>query len=251
VRPITLVGVAVGLLAAMPVAAQEQQVWSARYPLPPAGIVAVENVQGDIDVEAWDRAQVEVVVVKTSLGPYANPDDVRIEVESTGRALTLRTLYLGQAGEPVRVDYRLRVPRQVRLERLRTVEGSITVREIEGSVDASTLNGNIEQRNISGKAVARALNGNVAVSLRALPEPAAPVQLETVNGHIFLSLPSGTNADLLLTTVAGRVDSRYTFTVSDVPGDTTLRTRLGRGGTAVRLRTIRGDIRVTENEELL
>lgn len=250
-RPITLVGIAAGLLASMPVGAQEQQVWSARYPLPPAGVVAVENVQGDIDVEAWDRAEVKVAVVKTALGLGANPDDVRIEGESSSRALTLRTLYLGQADEPVRVDYRLRVPRQVRLERLRTVEGSITVREIEGSVDSSTLNGNIEQRNISGSVVARAINGNVAVSLRALPERAAPVQLDTVNGHIFLSLPARANADLLLTTVAGRVDSCYTFTVSDVPGDTTLRTRLGRGGTTVRLRTIRGDIRVTENEELL
>jgi hypothetical protein len=238
-------------LAALPVGAQEQQVWSARYPLPPAGVVAVENVQGDIDVEAWDRAEVEVVAVKTALGLGANPDDVRIEVESSSRALTLRTLYLGQADEPVRVDYRLRVPRQVRLERLRTVEGSITVREIEGSVDASTLNGNIEQRNTSGSVVARAINGNVAVSLRALPERAAPVQLDTVNGHIFLSLPARANADLQLSTVAGRIESKYVFAVSEVPGDTSWHTRLGRGGVQVRLRTVRGNIRVTESEELL
>ena len=250
-RPITLVGIAAGLLASMPVGAQEQQVWSARYPLPPAGVVAVENVQGDIDVEAWDRAEVKVAVVKTALGLGANPDDVRIKVESSSRALTLRTLYLGQADEPVRVDYRLRVPRQVRLERLRTVEGSITVREIEGSVDSSTLNGNIEQRNISGSVVARAINGNVAVSLRALPERAAPVQLDTVNGHIFLSLPARANADLQLSAVAGRIESKYVFKVSEVPGDASWHTRLGQGGVQVRLRTVRGNIRVTESEELL
>lgn len=250
-RPITLVGVAVGLLAAMPVGAQEQQVWSARYPLPPAGVVAVQNVQGDIDVEAWDRAEVEIVVVKTALGLGANPDDVRIEVESRGRALTLRTLYLGQADEPVRVDYRLRVPRQVRLERLRTIEGSIGVRGVEDSVDASTLNGNIEQRNISGSVVARALNGNITVSLRALPEPAAPVLLDTVNGHIFLALPARANADLELTTVAGRIDSKYVFAVSEVPGNASWRTRLGRGGVQIRLRTVRGNIRITESEDLL
>jgi len=251
VRAITLVGVAAGLLAAMPVSAQEQEVWSGRYPFPPGGSVAVENVQGDIDVEAWDRAEVEVVVVKTALGLGANPDDVRIEVESNGRALTLRTLYVGQADEPVRVDYQVRVPRQVRLERLRTVEGSIRARGIEGSVDASTLNGNIEQRNISGSVLARAINGSVAVSLRALPDRAAPVQLDTVNGHIFLSLPSQANADLQLSAVAGRIEGNYAFTVSDVPGDTSWRTRLGRGGVQVRLRTVRGNIRVTESEELL
>jgi hypothetical protein len=250
-RAVTLVGVAAGLLAAMPVSAQEQDVWSGRYPFPPGGGVAVENVQGDIDIEAWDRAEVEVVVVKTALGTGANPDDVRIEVESDGRALTLRTLYVAQADDPVRVDYQLWVPRQVQLERLRTVEGNIRARGIEGSVDASTLNGNIEQRNISGSVLARAINGSVAVSLRALPDGAAPVQLDTVNGHIYLSLPSGANADLQLSAVAGWIEGNCALTVSDVPGDTSWRARLGQGGVQVRLRTVRGNIRVTESEEVL
>jgi DUF4097 and DUF4098 domain-containing protein YvlB len=149
------------------------------------------------------------------------------------------------------VDYRLWVPRQVRLERLQTIAGNIGVHGIEGSVDARTLSGNIEERNISGSVVAAAINGSVAVSFRALPEPAAPVRLDTVNGHIFLSLPPGANADLQLSTVAGRIDSKYVFAVSDVPGDTSWRTRLGRGGVQVRLRTVRGNIRVTESEELL
>ena len=229
----------------------EARLWLASYPLMPAGSVVVENVQGDIDIEGWDRAEVQVAVIKKAGGPGANPDDVHIDVESHDRRLVLRTVYPGQSADPVRVDYRLRVPRQVRLERLRTVDGSIKVKQIEGSVDARTLNGNIEQLEVSGSVVARAINGNIAVSLRALPEPPAPIDLDTVNGHLLLSLPSGANADLQLSTVAGRVDSRYTFTVSDVPGDNTWRTRLGRGGTVVRLRTIRGDIRVTENEELL
>jgi hypothetical protein len=231
--------------------APEARLWVARYPLMPGGSVSIENIQGDIDIEGWDRAEVQVAVIKEAPGPTANPDDVHIDVESRDRRLVLRTVYPGQSDGSVRVDYRLRVPRQVQLERLRTVDGSIKVKQIEGSVDARTLNGNIEQMNVSGSVVARAINGNIAVSLRALPEPPAPIQLDTVNGHLFLSLPSQANADLQLSTVAGRVDSRYTFTVSDVPGDTTWRTRLGRGGTVVRLRTIRGNIRVTENEELL
>jgi hypothetical protein len=227
------------------------RLWVARYGLQPAGSVVVENVQGDINVEGWDRAEVQVAVIKQAAGPEANPDDVHIDVESQDQRLVLRTVYPGQSAQSVRVDYRLRVPRQVRLERLRTVDGNIKVKQIEGSVDARTLNGNIEQFDVSGSVVARAINGNIAVSLRALPEPPAPVDLDTVNGQLLLSLPPQANADLQLSTVAGRVDSRYTFAVSDVPGDTSWRTHLGRGGTIVRLRTIRGDIRIVENEELL
>ena len=216
----------------------------------PAAVI-IENIQGDIIVEGWDRAEVQVAVIKKAGGPDANPDDVHIAVESRDQRLVLHTVYAGQATEPVRVDYRLRVPRQVRLKRLRTVDGSIKVQQIEGSVDARTLNGDIEQSNVSGSVVARALNGSIAVSLRALPDPPGLISLDTVNGYLLLDQPSGANADLQLSTVAGRVDSSYTLTVSDVPGDTTWRARLGRGGTVVHLRTIRGDIRVTENEELL
>lgn len=250
-RSITLLVLALGSWGVVAASAQEREVWSARYPLQPASLVAVENVQGDIAVEAWDRAEVEAVVVKTASGPHADPDDVRIEVELRDRALRLRTVHSSNSDGAVRVDYRLWVPRQVRLERLQTIAGNIAVHGIEGSVDARTLSGNIEQRNISGSVVAAAINGSVAVSFRALPEPAAPVRLDTVNGHIFLSLPPGANADLQLSTVAGRIDSKYVFAVSDVPGDSSWRTRLGRGGVQVRLRTVRGNIRVTESEELL
>jgi len=127
------------LLAAIPAGASQQQSWSSRFPLQPGGTVRVENVQGDIAVEAWDRAEVEVSVIKTASGAGGHPEDVRIAVERGEGTLTLRTLYPGQSEEPVRVDYHLRVPRQVRLDHLQTVEGNITVRNLEGSVDARTL----------------------------------------------------------------------------------------------------------------
>ena len=210
-----------------------QKSWVARYPLRPAGSVSVENVQGDVRVEAWDRAEVEVAVLKRALGPSANPDDVRIEVESDGSKLAVRATYPAPSEEPVRVDFRLRVPRQVQLERLRTVVGDIRVRDIEGMVNARTL------------------NGSIAVSLRSLAEGSAPVEMETVNGHLYLGLPAEANADLQLSTVAGRIDGNYTFKVSEVPGDAWWRTTLGHGGAKVRLRTVRGNIHLAESEALL
>jgi hypothetical protein len=222
-----------------------------RYPLKPGGSVAVENVQGHIAVEGWDRSEVEVTVVKTAAGPDTDPDSVRIGVEFGRNGLTLRTIHPGDSRDPVRVDYRLKVPRQVRLERLRTLEGNILVREVEGAVDARTLNGSIHQVNVSGSVTARAVNGDVLLSLRALPDPLQPVLLETVSGDVELILPGKPSADLQLSTVAGRIESRYAFAASSTPGDTSWRARLGQGGPLVRLRTVRGDIRVGEREDAL
>ena len=228
-----------------------ERVFLRRYPLEAAGVVTVENVQGDISVEAWDRAEAEVAVIKDALGGTAASDGVRIDVVSDGRKLELRTLYPPQSDDPVRVSYRLRVPRQVRLERLRTVVGNIRVRNVEGWVDARTLNGSIEEVNVTGGITARTLNGNIAVSMRSLPDKAAPIQLETVNGHLFLGLPGDASAALSLTTVAGHIDSVVALKVSDTPGDTSWRATLGQGETQVRLRTVRGDIQVVQNSEVL
>ncbi len=250
-KPIATTWAALVMLAALPAGAWQQESWSSRFPLQPGGTLRVENVQGDISVEAWDRAEVEVSVVKTASGAGGHPEDVSIGVERGENTLTLRTQYPGQSEEPVRVDYYLRVPRQVRLERLRTVEGNITVRDVEGPVDACTLNGDIEQTNLSGSVVAHAVNGSITASFRALPDPGEAVHLDTVNGHLFLVLPPEANADLQLSTVAGRISADYPLSVSKTPGDTSWRTRVGRGGVEIRLRTIRGDIRVAESDELL
>lgn len=245
------VAAGLGLLTAGSAFAREQRRWMAYYPLAPGSQVVVENVQGSIWVEGWDRAEVEVVVIKTFATADAQPEDIVISVEQSEGELRLRTLYAAPLEEPARVDYRLRVPRQIKLKGLRTLEGNITVRNIEGSVEAQSLRGNITQVKISGAVTARTINGDVVVSLRALPEAATGISLEAASGNLFLLLPPGANADLEMSTTAGRIEGSLPMTVSAKPGDGALRARLGRGGTRVRLRTIRGNIHVAEGEELL
>lgn len=235
-------------LAALPAAGGQQETWKARYPLPADGEVAVSNVQGSIEVEGWDRAEVEVAVVKTA-GEEGSPDDAAIVVEREGRALRLRTLYPRGTEAPVQVDYRLRVPRQARLAGLHTVNGNVVVRNVEGDLEAHTLNGNIVDTGAAGSVVARAVNGDISVALRAGPPADARLQLETINGDLALELPEGAGADLELRAVAGRIEGLPYFPAAATGG--TVRTRLGRGGATVRLRTIRGDIRIAAPEDML
>jgi hypothetical protein len=233
-------------------ASQElERAWYGRYALPVGGSVAVENVQGEISVEGWDRAEVEITAAKIGKGQDDHLDDVRVVTEVGVHSLTFRTVYSPHLERPIRVNYRLRVPRQVQLSSLRTLEGNIAVHNVEGSVDARTLSGNIEQMDVAGRVVARTLTGSILISLRALPAGTAPLLLDTVNGNIVLLLPPRPNADLELSTVAGTIDGNYAFQVSSIPGDSTQRTRLGLGGTTISLRTVRGSIRVTERDDLL
>jgi hypothetical protein len=226
-----------------------ERVWAKRFPLPPGGRVSVENVHGSVLVEGWDHAEVEAIVAMRSQGPSDRLDDVEVAVEVRAGSLAFHTLYPADLDEPVRVDYRLRVPRQVRLEQLSTLEGNIVVRDVEGAVKARSLHGDIEEVNVAGSVVARALTGNILVSLRRLPDRQFPVKLETLNGNVDLLMPAQANADLELTTVAGKILGNYAFEVSSVPGDSTRRARLGEGGVRVELRTVRGNIRVGQRDE--
>ncbi len=240
------------LLAPLPAEAKsgDERIWSATYPLKPGGRVQVANVQGSITVEGWDRAEIEVTAVQTP-GTAEGGEPV-VGVERGPDWISLRTLYPADGAEPVRLDYYLRVPRQVLLDELLTVNGRVRVRDIEGRVVARTLNGDIEQERIAGSVTARALNGSIRLALRALPGRSAELSLETVNGDLLVLVPPRADADLELSTVAGRVENQFVLTASDSgSADGGMRrARLGRGGPTLKLRTVRGNIRIGQNVDV-
>jgi len=228
-----------------------ERTWRKTFTLPPGAQVSVENVQGGIAVEGWDRAQVAATVVIRCAKPTDQIDQVQVAAELTGSRLVFHTLYPQGLDTPIRVDYHLRVPRQVRLAGLNTLAGDIAVNDVEGSLEARSLHGDIAGFNISGAVVAHALTGNILVSLDALPDRHLPVTLGTINGNVQLVLPAEANANLELSTLAGKIIGNYPFQVSDTPGDRTRRARVGAGGTEVQLRTVKGDIRVSQQTEQL
>ena len=116
---ITCLFFCLGMACAATLSASQQleRAWYGRYPLPAGGSVAVENVQGEISVEGWDRAEVEITAAKIGTGQGDHLDDVRVVTELGIQSLTFRTVYPPHLDKPVRVNYRLRVPRQVQLPR--------------------------------------------------------------------------------------------------------------------------------------
>lgn len=244
---IFLLGLACGL--GLPPAYGTERVWEKRFELPPGGRVSVINVHGSVLVEGWDRAEVEATVAMRSRAPTDQLDDVQVAVEASSGGVAFHTLYPSGVDTPIRVDYRLRVPRQVRLEEVSTLEGDIVVNDVQGSIHARNLHGDIEGINVSGSVVAHALTGNILFSIRALPDRRLPFELATINGNVDLVMPAQANANLELSTVAGNIMGDYLFQVSSVPGDSTRHAQVGAGGVRVELRTIRGNVRVRQEGE--
>ena len=191
-----------------------ERVWEKSFELPPGGHVSVVNVQGSVLVEGWDRAEVEATVAMRSEAPTDQLDDVRVAVEARRDGVAFHTLYPSSLDTPIH-----------------------------------NLHGDIEGINVSGSVVAHALTGNILISLHALPERRLPLQLATINGNVDLVMPAQANADLELSTVAGNIVGDYPFQVSSTPGDSTRHAQVGAGGVRVELRTVRGNIRVSQRDE--
>lgn len=240
------------MFSTLSLSAVERHIWVERYSFAPGGTVGVENTYGSIAVEGWDQAEVQVMVIKTPSGDNdADLDHVRVAGEQGVGTLTFRTIYIETPEKPVKVDYRIRVPRQTHLRGLKTAQGRISVRDVEGDVYAYTLDGNIEYLNVSGRVVARTVNGDINVALRALVPSAEAYSLETLSGHIALLLPPGTDADLEIETVSGRILTPYAVAEQTETQAKSFRARVGKGGDRIQLRTVKGNIRVQEMEPLL
>lgn len=249
-RSLSLASLLLGLVNISAALGRGHEVWKAQYPLEPGGKLSVENVQGDVAVQGWEWPRVEVEVVKTASTLSQHIDEVRIVVEQEGNSLALHTVYPPGLKEPIRVDYRLRVPRQVRLDALSTLQGNIAVQDVEGPIKAHCLSGDIRQVGVTGPVAARTIDGDIFAAIRSSPEQSRSLLLETVNGDVCLRLPAHTDADLEISTVAGRISSGYVLKSSSKAGDTVRWTRLGRGGVLISLRTVRGDIRVEEGGDV-
>jgi len=213
------------------------------YPLPSGGTFSLSNVNGAVHVSGWDRQEVEVHAVKTALGAQSDLKRVRIEVAAAPNRVAVETRYPQDDGVEVYVEYRVRVPRRVHLERVATVNGLVRVANVEATGDLRAVNGNVDVLDCSGRVSAHTTNGNLRLEMRRLDEGEAVV-LETINGAILLGLPEGSNAELDVRTINGDFRSELPLSLRGAGLLQAFRGQIGQGGSTIQIRTVNGGIRV-------
>ncbi|HXO45560.1 MAG TPA: DUF4097 family beta strand repeat-containing protein [Candidatus Cybelea sp.] len=237
---IVLAGV---LSICLPSFANTDQVFHEIYKLPAGGQFQLDNINGSVQVEGWDRDEVEVHAVKSSQTDSHDLDQVKIEVESHPGEVDVHTRYPTGEGAEVAVEYHIRVPYRVLLGSIQTVNGSLLVRGVDGGGELRSVNGNVEVTESSGRFSAKTTNGDLRLELRHLID-GAPMNLETVNGSVVLGLPSNASADLKVRNMNGELYSDFPVTSTDaLPGARAFHGRLGHGGGgAISVRTVNGGI---------
>jgi hypothetical protein len=212
-------------------------------PLQPCGTFELQNVNGPVDVQGWDRNEVEIHAVKTAKQQEADLDRVSIEVDARPDAVAVTTRYPQNEGVEVAVEYTIHVPHRVRVEHIGTVNGTLRVTGLENVEDLHTVNGDIEVFEAGGSVHARTTNGNVRLELAHQPDKAG-ASAETTNGSLVVAVPSDLQAEIEAKCMNGNFYSELPITMESTERPREMRGKLGGGGAPIHLRTVNGGIRL-------
>jgi len=214
-----------------------------QYPLAPGGSFELQNVNGTVAVQGWDRDVVEVHAVKIAKHRESDLERVSIEVDAKPTAVSVATHYPPDEGVEVSVEYTIHVPHNARIEHIGTVNGSLRIASVDNVEELHAVNGNIEVFDGGGPLHAHTTNGNVQMEVAHMRDKDG-VTAETTNGSVILALPSDTQADLETRCMNGSFSSELPVRMESTLRPREMHGKLGRGGAPIHLRTINGGIRV-------
>ncbi len=226
-----------------------EEVFEQSYALSAGGAVSLENINGDVSIEGWERDEVEIHAVKSASSPELL-SGLEIQVNAGANEVRIDTRYPKTRGSDSRegsftkVEYTLMVPRTAKLDGVDLVNGNLTVVGVEGGLEAETVNGNISIRECAGSAELNTVNGTIEAYIDRLAHGDS-LELESVNGRLDLYLAGSVGADLRAESVNGRLHNDLGINVrkgkyvgSDFHGS------VGGGGAEVSLETVNGSITV-------
>lgn len=181
-----------------------------------AGAVDVETVSGDARVRGARRAAIRTTsgdVLAAGAGPL-EARSVSGDIDVEGGADSLRLV---------------------------STSGDISVDTAPRGVSAGTTSGSIEVLEAGGVVELQSTSGSVAVNLVA---PLARATLSSGSGSVVIGLRPGTDASLELSTVSGDIECNVPVVLLG-HGRQHMNAKYGRGGAAVKARTVSGDLHVT------
>ncbi|MCJ7812033.1 DUF4097 domain-containing protein [bacterium] len=226
------------------------------------GDVVVENINGNISIESWDRDSVEVfaeIEVKAENRRDAEEfiEEVHIEIGYQADRLSVGPNYpkseggnsildwiFGRTKPQVNIQFWIKIPSIMNLN-LESVNGQIAVESVKGSSVLRTTNGTIKANRMEGSVDGETVNGSLRINISEMSGE-DEVVLHTTNGNIDLILPEDIEADVEASTVNGGISTDFPLEVQGKLNNKQLRGRIHGGGSLIELNTVNGSIRINK-----
>ena len=241
-------------------------------------LLEVDNLWGSIEVVGTNSDQVELTVNKSTRAESKDKleqsrKEVALDISEQQGSLKLYVNgpfrchcddgcgHREFEGYVVKMDFQIRVPRDIDI-RVKTVnEGRVVVRDVNGKFLVGNVNGDVEMSNIAGSGNAHTVNGPVKISFRQNPRENS--DFHTINGNVELRFAQGLAADFRFKTFNGSIYSDFPVTALPVRAvqeehhgakvvfhaDRYTGVRINSGGPEIKVENLNGDIRILENHE--
>jgi hypothetical protein len=213
------------------------------YPMQPGGTFELQNVNGTVEVQGWEKDVVEVHALKTAKFKESDLERVSIEINANHDGVSVATRYPQNEGVEVTVEYTIHVPYSAKVEHLGTVNGTVVIAGVDQVEELRTVNGNIEVYGADSTVHAHTTNGNVRLELSHVHGISGTLA-ETTNGSVVLALPADAQADLEARCLNGNFLSELPVAMESSQKPRELHGKLGRGGAPIKLHTVNGGIRL-------
>jgi DUF4097 and DUF4098 domain-containing protein YvlB len=236
-----------------------EDVYSRTIPLKSQGLISLENMNGNIKIEGWDKEEVYLEAekrIKTDNRKDAEEalDQVEIIVDEGDNEISIHSRVPQKSGGiwdwifgdhfSVSINYMLRVPQKCQL-RIENTNGAIEIGNVEGTIRLETTNGKIAARGIGGEVGAFTTNGSIDSDITGIAAE-GDVQFTTTNGSIQLTLPQDAAFDLRARTTNGNIKSDFPVNINGKFIGSRVSGVVNGGGPLVYLETTNGNIRVDE-----
>jgi hypothetical protein len=260
----------------------ERDEFNQTYQLAPGARVEVSSISGSVKISNSETGTAEVQIIRTAR-TRADLEYYKIEVQQTGNSLVVRggIHEPDERRNNIQVNQQviLKLPRRIDLS-VSSISGSVRVGDVDGPVQASSISGSANIGNVTGKLRLNSVSGSVEVG-----NVGADARVNSVSGNVGLgqvndsldvsSVSGGVKATLIslsprgihIRSVSGSVEIGFKSDVNadfnaehisgqvylDVPNvsreseekSTTVRARIGAGGTPITISSVSGNIRLT------
>lgn len=211
-----------------------------RYQLAPGATVQVSMINGPVEIETASGDSAELHFYRMA-ETQEHIGCCRLVADHT---MTRLALYSSkeqtEACRDIRIRQRVKllVPRQVNIS-LRSINGSVTVAEIDGTVSLNSIQGDVKVAHAEGYLDASTIGGNITVGIRKIGSRG--ISLNSINGKIELLVAKDLNANVSVSNSIGNVNVETPVATMNKAGRN-FKGQVGSGGPLISVSSIRGTV---------
>ncbi|WP_420576517.1 DUF4097 family beta strand repeat-containing protein [Ekhidna sp.] len=234
--------------------------------------VVISNIHGDVVVEKSEDNKVYLsLTIEMSANSDALLEKAKNELELGERVTADSLMFFTKApfikrcrwgnnsGYDMRdhpkydfkYQYKIKVPKDVKLEAKTIDHGDVRVENIDGPVKVGNVNGKVDIKNARRVLQASTVNGDVNINF--LESPKDPIDFNTVNGDFNFELPDNFSAQVYFNSMNGYLYTSFDYKKmspkvekSEKNGKFKIGTKagveIGSGGPELSFRSINGNV---------